>query len=311
MADQADAMDTQASPAGEGESAAGSASGPAAAAPADIPSAFPKKRRGRPPGRPNATVREADYEDNPLVQTWNRAKAEHAMTVVSISVREALTEALLVHDTQRAIFREPSREVIYFVQGWITARHIASQRPSYVNGLLIHSRGRDATVSCASCADRRAKGSLGPFLVCRVLDGQYHNSCSNCKWFDNTSACSLYTGPKPNRKRKKEGDAGVVQAQGQVEGVANGDASYMLPHGGVGEAFMGHDHVGAAGSAIDPTLQLQVDAAGGMHQAAGAGMHQMVVAPMHQTTEAHFAIHGDEYVLSRGMGGGLWKSETD
>ncbi|KAK1830715.1 hypothetical protein QBC39DRAFT_353097 [Podospora conica] len=255
-----------------------------------MPSTFRKKRRGRPPGRPNR-VCEANYADNPLVQTWNRAKAEHPMVVVPIAVREALTEALLVHETQRAIFRQPSREIIHFVQGWISARHIASQRPSYVNGLLIHSRGDDAPVSCASCADRRAKGSLGPFPACRVLAGQYHNSCSNCKWFDNTSACSLYTGPEPNRKRKKAGDGEAVQAQGQGEGVAS-EESYLPPHGGVDEAFMGHHHVQATGSAIDPALQLQVGSAG-MHQT--GAMHQMAEAPMHQTTEAHFAIHGDDH----------------
>ncbi|KAG7285351.1 hypothetical protein NEMBOFW57_009974 [Staphylotrichum longicolle] len=167
-----------------------------------LPAAFPKKRRGRPPGRPNATVRDADYEENPLVQAWNAAKNDRAVPVVSISIREALTEQSLVHDTQRAIFRMPSRETILFVQGWITAKHIASQRPSYVNGLLIHSRGQDAPVSCVQCTEKRAKNALGPFMTCRVLPGSYHNSCSNCKWFDNTSSCSLYTGPKPNRKRK-------------------------------------------------------------------------------------------------------------
>ncbi|KAK4133238.1 hypothetical protein BT67DRAFT_60243 [Trichocladium antarcticum] len=170
--------------------------------PSPLPLAFPKKRRGRPPGRPNMTVRETDYEDNPLVQAWNAAKGERAVAVVSIGIRDALTEQSLVHETQKAIFRLHSRETIHFVQGWITARHIASQRPSYVNGLLIHSRGQDATVSCAQCTERRDKHALGPFLTCRVLPGSYHNSCSNCKWFDNTSACSLYTGPKPNRKRK-------------------------------------------------------------------------------------------------------------
>ena len=170
--------------------------------PLPLPPAFPKKRRGRPPGRPNMTVRETDYDDNPLVQAWNAAKGERAVPVVSIGIRAALTEQSLVHETQRAIFRLPSRETIHFVQGWITARHIASQRPSYVNGLLIHSRGHDAPVSCLQCIERRDKHALGPFLTCRVLPGSYHNSCSNCKWFDNTSACSLYTGPKPNRKRK-------------------------------------------------------------------------------------------------------------
>ncbi|KAK4040493.1 hypothetical protein C8A01DRAFT_15648 [Parachaetomium inaequale] len=167
-----------------------------------VPAAFPKKRRGRPPGRPNATVRDADYEQNALVQVWNAAKNDRAVPVVSINIRDALTEQSLVHETQRTIFRLPSRETILFVQGWITAKHIASQRPSYVNGLLIHSRGQDAAVSCVQCAEKRTKNALGPFLSCRVLPGNYHNSCSNCKWFDNTSTCSLYTGPKPNRKRK-------------------------------------------------------------------------------------------------------------
>ncbi|KAK4251602.1 hypothetical protein C7999DRAFT_27674 [Corynascus novoguineensis] len=171
-------------------------------APSPLPSSFPKKRRGRPPGRPNTTVRDADYEHNPLVQAWNASKSERAVPVVSIKIREALTEQSLVHETQRHIFRMPSRETIFYVQGWITAKHIASQRPSYVNGLLIHSRGQDAAVACAQCAEKRAKEALGPFLSCRVLPGSYHNSCSNCKWFDNTSSCSLYTGPKPNRKRK-------------------------------------------------------------------------------------------------------------
>jgi hypothetical protein len=136
------------------------------------------------------------------VQAWNAAKNDRAVPVVAISIRDALTEQSLVHETQRAVFRLPSRETILFVQGWITAKHIASQRPSYVNGLLIHSRGQDAALSCVQCNEKRAKNALGPFLTCRVLPGSYHNSCSNCKWFDNTSACSLYTGPKPNRKRK-------------------------------------------------------------------------------------------------------------
>ncbi|KAL2174356.1 uncharacterized protein P884DRAFT_263970 [Thermothelomyces heterothallicus CBS 202.75] len=182
--------------------ATSSVASPGAPSPLPSSSSFPKKRRGRPPGRPNTTVRDADYEDNPLVQAWNASKTDRAVPVISVRIRDALTEQSLVHETQRNIFRMPSRETILFVQGWITAKHIASQRPSYVNGLLIHSRGQDAAVSCVQCAEKRAKGSLGPFLSCRVLPGSYHNSCSNCKWFDNTSACSLYTGPKPNRKRK-------------------------------------------------------------------------------------------------------------
>ncbi|KAK3943592.1 hypothetical protein QBC46DRAFT_35548 [Diplogelasinospora grovesii] len=181
----------------------------------EVPAEFPKKRRGRPPGRPNMTVRESDYTDNPLVRNWNAAKLvepNRSIPAIPIRIRDALTESSLVHDTQRYIFRMPSREIIYFVQGWITARHIASQRPSYVNGLLIHSRGEDSAYSCTNCVERRAKNAIGPFLTCRILPGSYHNSCSNCKWFDNTSACSLYTGPKPNRKRKAKEELDAAAA---------------------------------------------------------------------------------------------------
>ena len=232
-----------------------------AAPPADMPATFPKKRRGRPPGRPNMTVREADYEQNALVQAWNAAKSERAMTVVPIGIREALGEASLVHDTQRAIYRLPCREVIYCVQGWITARHIASQRPSYVNGLLIHSRGQDAPAACAQCAERRAKHALGPFLTCRTLPGSYHNSCSNCKWFDNTSVCSLYTGPKPNRKRKAKETLAAddaqppAQAEAQTQAGADDDVDHQTPDSAV----------------LDPALQ----------QPPG---------------EAHFVVRQDEYV---------------
>ncbi|KAK3997039.1 hypothetical protein QBC44DRAFT_280447 [Cladorrhinum sp. PSN332] len=191
----------------------------------ETPAAFPARRRGRPPGRPNMTVKEADFEDNPLVQKWNAAKTERPIIVHAVTIREALTEASLVHETQKDVFKMPSREVIYFVSGWITARHIASRRPSYVNGLLIHSRGNDATNQCVQCVDRRNKNALGPFPSCRTLPGKYGDSCSNCKWFDNTSSCSWYTGPKPNRKRKSKASTDDDSPEGDAERNRNGSAS--------------------------------------------------------------------------------------
>ncbi|KAK3343692.1 hypothetical protein B0T25DRAFT_304227 [Lasiosphaeria hispida] len=269
-----EAMDTASPAAGAGagsESGAGAGAG-AAMAPdvPDMPAAFPKKRRGRPPGRPNMTVREADYEENPLVQAWNAAKPDRAMTVVPIAIREALTEKALVHDTQRAIFGLPSREIIYFVQGWITARHIASQRPSYVNGLLIHSRGQDAPSSCLQCAERRDKNALGPFLTCRILMGSYHNSCSNCKWFDNTSTCSLYTGPKPNRKRKAKEPAAAENSQ---LGDANSADATIAPEEYLQQPGEVHDRP-TPDDGIDPSL----------HEQVGVGLdHQRV------SEEAHYS----------------------
>jgi hypothetical protein len=233
--------------------------------PSDLPLTFPKKRRGRPPGRPNMTVRESDYEDNILVKAWNAAKSDHSVPAVGINIRAALIARGLVHETQREIFQLPSREIIYFVQGWITARHIASQRPSYINGLLIHSRGNDAPTSCAQCVERHDKNALGPFLTCRILPGYYHNSCSNCKWFDNTSVCSLYTGPKPNRKRKandatsgREAPAPISAPKHDGEGVegraATGQASEA-------DADAEADRESTAENSVDPAPIGQGDAA--------------------------------------------------
>ncbi|KAL1839811.1 hypothetical protein VTJ49DRAFT_1090 [Mycothermus thermophilus] len=215
-----------------------------------VPDAFPKKRRGRPPGRPNATVRETDYSDNPLVQAWNAAKIERPIPAVAVNIRDALSEQSLVHETQRAIWRLPSRETIHFVQGWITGKHIASQRPSYINGLLIHSRGKDSPVSCDQCQQKRARNALGPFLTCRFLPGSFHDSCSNCKWFDNTSNCSLYTGPKPNRKRKAKNQLAAAPPppppQQQPGGVPEAEMGTPGPERGSGS------HTGGAPGSGDP-----------------------------------------------------------
>ncbi|KAK4178713.1 hypothetical protein QBC36DRAFT_324208 [Triangularia setosa] len=194
----------------------------------ELPAAFPKRRRGRPPGRPNMSTRETEFKDHPLVKNWNAACAnpKNPILAVAIAIRDALSETSLKHENQRKIFRLPSHEYIHFVQGWITARHIAAQRPSYVNGLLVHSRGHDAPVSCTTCAERRSKHSLGPFLECRVLPEFFHGSCSNCKWFDNTSNCSLYKGPKPNRKRKAKEDQPALTAPEEGE-AARGEANQM------------------------------------------------------------------------------------
>lgn len=195
----------------------------------ELPAAFPKRRRGRPPGRPNMSTKEEEFKDHPLVKNWNAACAnpKNPILTVAVAIRDALSDTALKHENQRKIFRLPSHEYIHFVQGWITARHIAAQRPSYVNGLLIHSRGQDAPVSCTTCAERRSKHSLGPFLECRVLPEFFHGSCSNCKWFDNTSNCSLYKGPKPNRKRKAKDDQAALDAPEDGE-AGPSDANQMV-----------------------------------------------------------------------------------
>ncbi|RKU43972.1 hypothetical protein DL546_004993 [Coniochaeta pulveracea] len=173
------------------------------------------KRRGRPPGRPNKIKDgEMDFESNPSVRLWNTHYVPTPIPAVAINIRLALSESSLTRDAQRAIFRLPSREYIHFAQGWITARHIASNRPSYVNGLLIHSRGNDSPTACTQCAEKRGKNALGPFLVCRVLRA-------------------------PNRKRKKGGG---------TEGAKEGDEDVVAQS----DRTSGLDDLGS--TAVDPTL---------------------------------------------------------
>ncbi|KAK4204782.1 hypothetical protein QBC40DRAFT_84156 [Triangularia verruculosa] len=261
----------------------------------EVPAAFPKRRRGRPPGRPNMSTRETEFKDHPLVKNWNAACAnpKNPIVAIAIAIRDALSETALKHENQRKIFRLPSHEYIHFVQGWITARHIAAQRPSYVNGLLIHSRGQDAPVSCTTCAERRSKHSLGPFLECRVLPEFFHGSCSNCKWFDNTSNCSLYKGPKPNRKRKAKEDQPALTAPEDGEAASTETIQNQMvvtqqhPHGQPG---------GQSGDHIHPQL---MGTAPNMH----AGYPVQSHMAGQQTTDAQFTL-SEEGQGSSGSGDG-------
>ena len=184
--------------------------------------ALPKKPRGRPPGRPNNSVNEELYRDNLLVQQWNAARLG-PVKVVPIDIRAALTENMLQFNSQRNLFHAKcSHQFIHYVDGFITPSKIANKRVSYVNGLLIHSRGHDAPDLCSACARRKAANTLGPFLECRIVEGHMHNSCSNCKWYDTASECSLYTGTRPNRKRKAVGKRDGAEDVGPLEQLSPG-----------------------------------------------------------------------------------------
>lgn len=147
---------------------------------------------------------------------------------MGINVRLGLSDSVLTQPNQRAVFQLPSREIIYYVQGAITSRHIASKRPSYINGLLIHSRGQDSESMCEQCAEKRERGVLSPFLTCRRIKGVFHDCCSNCKWYDGASGCSLFTGTRKTRaKRRKVGNDGVGAGEGRDDERQVGDGSLM------------------------------------------------------------------------------------
>ena len=79
----------------------------------------------------------------------------------------------------------PSRDILAFPNR-VTEQKLL--RPSYMNAVLIQSRGT-GTRTCTKCAARPGRG---PFPECRQAPGFFGGACGNCKWPDGTQGCSLY-----------------------------------------------------------------------------------------------------------------------
>jgi hypothetical protein len=94
-----------------------------------------------------------------------------------------------VHSPQgQTVLRLPGRDVSY-VRGTISAHQLLGMhRPSYVNAVLIQSRGMDHRRPCSAC---RGGAGFRPFPECRRLPGHFGGACGNCKWRDHASRCSV------------------------------------------------------------------------------------------------------------------------
>jgi hypothetical protein len=80
----------------------------------------------------------------------------------------------------------PSHDVEIY-ENRITEQQIRSARPSYINALLIQSRGIVNKVGCTAC---RTKENRGPFVLCVSLQGEWDGCCANCKWRDHGARCA-------------------------------------------------------------------------------------------------------------------------
>jgi hypothetical protein len=95
--------------------------------------------------------------------------------------------ATFAHNSlQRAVLALPGRDVP-FVRGAITPAQVSTHRPSYINAILIQSRG--VLVPGGGCLHCRTRGSR-PFLECRRLPGHFGGSCGSCKWRDHAERCT-------------------------------------------------------------------------------------------------------------------------
>jgi hypothetical protein len=95
--------------------------------------------------------------------------------------------AAFIHSPQgRAVLALPGRDVV-FVPGAITPNQVRSHRPSYINAILIQSRGNMVPGLCTACQTPRP--GLRPFPECRRVPGHFGGCCGNCKWRDHASKC--------------------------------------------------------------------------------------------------------------------------
>jgi hypothetical protein len=90
-----------------------------------------------------------------------------------------------LNNLQQAILALPGRDVPY-VPGSITQAQIASNRASYINGVLIQRAGVvHPQGNCLNCQRR----GLRPFPECRRTQGHFGGCCGNCKWREHAAQC--------------------------------------------------------------------------------------------------------------------------
>ncbi len=83
----------------------------------------------------------------------------------------------------RAVLALPGQDIRYKLNR-ITPEQVRDHRVSYINALLIQSRGVLMNPSCTRC-----RRGLGPFPECRRVQGHFGGCCGNCKWPDLAAQC--------------------------------------------------------------------------------------------------------------------------
>jgi hypothetical protein len=112
-----------------------------------------------------------------------------AAAIPTLAVGQQQLAPFCHSQVQRAALTLPGYDVV-FVQGHITGNQVLSQRPGYINAILIQSR-RVACVDNDSCFQCCTNRDRGPFLECCSLNRHFSGCCGNCKWHDHAACCTL------------------------------------------------------------------------------------------------------------------------
>lgn len=111
-----------------------------------------------------------------------------------LASKDKLRPYIFSAQSQALFAQQPGRDIT-FTRNTIQPRHIESCRQSYINAILIQSRGTAPRKACDRClkksATGRTKTTVKRFAECRVVKGHFDGCCANCKWSDAGNKCSF------------------------------------------------------------------------------------------------------------------------
>ncbi|KAI9704577.1 MAG: hypothetical protein M1820_005490 [Bogoriella megaspora] len=154
---------------------------------------------------------------------------DEGQTIVRLSRPEVDTmlRSKTVNDIQRGAMDSKEPHDVY-ANSSVTQERLDTYRQSYVNGVIIQSRGLVNKTSCEACAKMERKGRCRPFADCRSMAGFWKGACANCKWNENGQRCTLFEkkldqyplGEAPREEERIDPDLQVVQGRSQEKTVA-------------------------------------------------------------------------------------------
>ena len=116
----------------------------------------------------------------------------HGMPALPVSGQEM---AVLCKSPQsQALLAMPGGVVEFVPNGSVNAASIDKTRNSYINAIMIQSRGSPLSAPCTQCFERWSRGRNTPFPVCHAIAGHMGGCCGNCKWSDWGKRCSYSSG---------------------------------------------------------------------------------------------------------------------
>jgi hypothetical protein len=157
---------------------------------------------------------------------------------------------------QRTVIGMPPRTHVIIVDRRVRPHQILSNRPSYINALLISSRGvwqPDACTACRAKIEADPNGYASPFAFCVRIVGQFGGACNNCKWLDHGARCSFH-GVDDNALPAAGGRGPDDEDEDDDESGAAGGASRTNIRGLIGSGSAANPIILDDGSAANPIV---------------------------------------------------------